>query len=78
MKPCYLIILILASSIAALLAAGCFFSSQPVNGSALGTNCRSVTSGLMFLSKPDVTCDQPVQPPTADAAPVKAPQPAAQ
>lgn len=73
MKPRYLIVLLLASSIS-----GCFFSSQPAPDSALGTNCRSVTSGLMFLSKPDVTCDQPAQPPTADAAPVKAPQPTAQ
>ena len=69
MKPRYLI---LAASIA-LVAPGCFFSSQPVNDPALGTNCKAVTSGLMFLSKPDVTCDQPTQPPTPDVAPNPAP-----
>jgi hypothetical protein len=58
MKPRYLLI-----AIAIALGSGCFFSSQPVNDPALGSNCKAVTSGLMFLSKPDVTCDQPVQAP---------------
>lgn len=53
----------------ALGASGCFFSSQPANDSALGTNCKAVTSGLMFLSKPDVTCDQPAQPPAPVVSP---------
>jgi hypothetical protein len=64
MKPHHLI---LAASIA-LLASGCFYSSQPVE-SPLGTNCKSQTAGLMFLSRPDVTCEQPAQPPVPDVAP---------
>ncbi len=64
--------LILAASIV-IVAPGCFFSSQPANDPALGTNCKAVTSGLMFLSKPDVTCDQPAQPPAPNIAPGAAP-----
>jgi len=64
MKPHHLI---LATPIA-LLISGCFYSSQPVD-SSLGTNCKSQTAGLMFLSRPDVTCEQPAQPPTPDVAP---------
>ena len=60
--------LVLAAAMA-FVAPGCFFSSQPANDPALGTNCKAVTSGLMFLSKPDVTCDQPAQPPAPDVAP---------
>jgi len=52
----------------ALLACGCFYSSQPVD-SSLGTNCKSQRMGLMFLSRPDVTCEQSAQPPTPDIAP---------
>jgi hypothetical protein len=63
MKPHHLF----AASIA-LLASGCFYSSQPVD-SSLGTNCKSQTAGLMFLSRPDVTCEQPAQPPAPDIAP---------
>jgi hypothetical protein len=59
--------LIFAASIT-ILASGCFYSSQPVN-SPLGTNCKSQTMGLMFLSRPDVTCEQSAQPPAPDAAP---------
>jgi len=59
--------LIFAASIA-LLAPGCFYSSQPVD-SPLGTNCKSQTMGLMFLSRPDVTCEQSAQPPAPDVAP---------
>jgi hypothetical protein len=59
--------LALAASIA-LFAPGCFYSSQPVD-SSLGTNCKAQTTGLMFLSRPDVTCAQPAQPPTPDVAP---------
>jgi hypothetical protein len=72
MKPHHLI---LAASIA-LLASGCFYSSQPVD-SSLGTNCKSQTTGLMFLSRPDVTCEQPAQPPAPDIAPPMAPPPSA-
>jgi hypothetical protein len=64
---------VLATSIA-LFASGCFYSSQPVN-SPLGTNCKSQTTGLMFLSRPDVTCEQPAQPPAPDVAPVSKPAP---
>jgi hypothetical protein len=64
MKPRHLV---LAVAIA-LLASGCFYSSQPVN-SSLGTNCKAQTTGLMFLSRPDVTCEQPAQPPVPDVAP---------
>ncbi len=64
MKPHHLMF---AVSIA-LLAPGCFYSSQPVN-SPLGTNCKSQTMGLMFLSRPDVTCEQSAQPPPPDVAP---------
>ncbi|HLI80120.1 MAG TPA: hypothetical protein VKV03_09060 [Candidatus Binataceae bacterium] len=71
MNPRYLIL----SAAIAFVASGCFFSSQPVGDSALGTNCKAVTSGLMFLSKPDVTCDQPAQPPAPSAAPATAPAP---
>ena len=59
--------LIFATSIA-MLAAGCFYSSQPVE-SPIGTNCKSQTMGLMFLSRPDVTCEQSAQPPAPDIAP---------
>jgi hypothetical protein len=69
MKPRYLL---LAFAIA--FGSGCFFSSQPVNDPALGSNCKAVTTGLMFLSKPDVTCDQPVQPPTSNNAPAPSAQ----
>lgn len=68
--------LIFAASIA-ILASGCFYSSQPVN-SSLGTNCKAQTTGLMFLSRPDVTCEQPAQPPAPDVAPAGAPSPSAQ
>ena len=62
MKPHNLLLdLLIVMAIA--FGTGCFFSSQPVNDPALGSNCKAVTTGLMFLSKPDVTCDQPVQPP---------------
>ena len=64
MKPHHLVF---AASIA-LLTSGCFYSSQPVD-SSLGTNCKSQTAGLMFLSRPDVTCEQPAQPPAPDVAP---------
>jgi hypothetical protein len=60
-------LILLAASIA-FLASGCFYSSQPVD-SPLGTNCKAQTTGLMFLSRPDVTCEQPAQPPTPDIAP---------
>jgi hypothetical protein len=72
MKPRHLV---LAVAIA-LLASGCFYSSQPVN-SSLGTNCKAQTTGLMFLSRPDVTCEQPTQPPAPDVAPGGAPPPSA-
>ncbi len=58
---------LLAASIT-FLASGCFYSSQPVD-SPLGTNCKAQTTGLMFLSRPDVTCEQPAQPPAPDIAP---------
>ena len=73
MKPHHLIV---AASIA-LLASGCFYSSQPVD-STLGTNCKSQTAGLMFLSRPDVTCEQPAQPPAPDASPKSATPPPVQ
>ena len=57
----------LAASIA-FVGAGCFYSSQPVN-SSIGTNCKSQTMGLMFLSRPEVTCEQSAQPPAPDIAP---------
>ena len=63
--------LALAAAIA-FLAPGCFYSSQPVD-SSLGTNCKSQTMGLMFLSRPDVTCEQSAQPPVSNAAPGNAP-----
>jgi hypothetical protein len=64
MKPPHLI---MAAAIA-LLASGCFYSSQPVD-SSLGTNCKAQATGLMFLSRPDVTCEQPAQSPAPDIAP---------
>ena len=64
MKPRHLM---LAASIA-LLGAGCFYSSQPVD-SPIGTNCKAQTMGLMFLSRPDTTCEQSAQPPVPDIAP---------
>jgi hypothetical protein len=67
MKLHHLIRVICAVSIG-LLAAGCFYSSQPVE-SSLGTNCKSQTMGLMFLSRPDVTCEQSAQPPAPDVPP---------
>ena len=72
MKPRYLFL-----TIAIAFGSGCFFSSQPVNDPALGTNCKAVTTGLMFLSRPDVTCDQPVQPPTPAVTPGAAATPSA-
>jgi hypothetical protein len=65
--PILAILAILAAAIA-LPVSGCFYSSQPVN-SPLGTNCKAQTTGLMFLSRPDVTCEQPAQPPAPDVAP---------
>lgn len=62
MKPRRLAIL------AVVLLAGCFYSSQPVD-SSLGSNCKAQTAGLMFLSRPDVTCEQPAQPPLPDKSP---------
>ena len=73
MKPHHLIIMF-ATSIA-LLASGCFYSSQPVD-SPLGTNCKSQTAGLMFLSRPDVTCEQSAQPPATEVAPGSSKPPA--
>ena len=67
MKPHHLILVILAASIG-LLASGCFYSSQPVD-SPIGTNCKAQTMGLMFLSRPDTTCEQSAQPPAPDIAP---------
>jgi hypothetical protein len=68
--------LLFAGSIV-IAAAGCFYSSQPVD-STLGTNCKSQTAGLMFLSRPDVTCEQPAQPPAPDASPKSATPPPVQ
>jgi hypothetical protein len=64
MKLHDLMLTILTASIA-FLATGCFYSSRPVD-SPIGTNCKSQTMGLMFLSRPDVTCEQSAQPPVAD------------
>ncbi len=64
MKPRHLIL----AALITILSSGCFYSSQPVN-SPLGTNCKAQTAGLMFLSRPDVTCAQPAQPPAPDIAP---------
>jgi len=71
MKPHHLM---LAASIS-LLASGCFYSTQPTD-SPIGTNCKSQTMGLMFLSKPEVTCEQSAQPPVPDNAPGAAKPPA--
>ena len=62
MKPRHLAIL------ATFFLTGCFYSSQPVD-SSLGTNCKAQTTGLMFLSRPDVTCEQPAQPPLPEKPP---------
>lgn len=63
--------LLLAAAIPSLTC-GCFYSSQPVD-SSIGTNCKSQTMGLMFLSRPDVTCEQSAQPPAPDIAPGSGP-----
>ena len=52
----------------AILASGCFYSSQPTD-SPIGTNCKSQTMGLMFLSRPDTTCEQSAQPPVPGVPP---------
>ena len=59
--------LILAASIT-LIASGCFYTSQPTN-SAIGTNCKTQTFGLGFISSPNISCENPAQPPTPDIAP---------
>ncbi|HXN87163.1 MAG TPA: hypothetical protein VN867_13905 [Candidatus Binataceae bacterium] len=59
--------LVLPSAIA-ILASGCFYSSQPTD-SPIGTNCKSQTVGLMFLSRPDTTCEQSAQPPVPNVPP---------
>ena len=56
------------SAAIAILASGCFYSSQPTD-SPIGTNCKSQTMGLMFLSRPDTTCEQSAQPPVSNAQP---------